>query len=165
MNKTLFVFIFSIVLFHDVYNEDSACESNNEATDQNTCTPLATSGTTKKCVLDVSGTGCKEDDMTCADKKSGATDDFCKQLPPTGTDSLCTKVGDACQEKTKCNKAKGNNDEECKAFPVEKTGNICKKDTTKNSELCKEEKDESASSQAGNNLALSFAFLIFLFLF
>lgn len=169
MNKTLFVFILSIILFQYAYNSECTDESS-PSTDN--CSGKGTSTPSKKCVF-VPGEGeeatgtCQEEIKDCAEITAGATDDLCKSLKVTDRESLCIKDDKACNLIKKCNFATGTDDAACKVFPVENKGYICKKDTTKDSTKCKEVKDEStvASSQAGNNLTFSLAFLIFLFLF
>ena len=174
MSKKLFALIFSVILFQYVYNEN--CIGKENPADNEECGALTTTVPSKKCVY-VAGEGgdpatCQEVVKDCGDIKAGATDDLCKQLKVSNTGFLCIKIGEACQEKQKCNLATGNDDAACKNFPVETTGNVCKKDTAENSNKCKEVKEEStksteskASTQSGNNLTFSLAFLILLFLF
>ena len=174
MSKTLFALIFSIILFQCVCDEN--CEDKASPANEGDCQGLTTSASSKKCVYVAGGEGeqatCKEDVKDCREINTGATDDLCKQLKVSNTGLLCIKNGEACQEKQKCNSATGNDDAACKNFPVETTGNVCKKDTAENSNKCKEVRDEStksteskASTQSGNNLPFSLAFLIPLFLF
>ena len=169
MSKKLFAFIFSIILFQYVYN--SACTEKEEPQGENDCKDLTTSKSSKKCVY-VAGEGassCQEEVKNCEEIKSGATDDLCKELTVLKNGFLCLKDGNVCKEIQKCNLAEGDDDAACKNFAVETKGNVCKKDTAENSKKCIEVKGESteskASTQSGNNLTFSLAFLILLFLF
>ena len=168
MSKTLFALIFSIILFQCVCDENCVDKAPDNEGD---CQGLTTSALSLKCVYVTGEATCKEVVKDCAEINAGATDDLCKQLK-VNTGFLCLKNGEACQEKQKCNLATGNDDAACKNFPVETTGNVCKKDTAENSNKCKEVREEStksteskASTQSGNNLTFSLAFLILLFLF
>lgn len=178
MSKKLFALIFSVILFQYVYN--SVCTEKENPNGDNDCKDLATSKASKKCIF-VAGEGegeektpstCQEDVKNCEEIESGATDDLCKELKLLEDDVLCIKKDNACKKVKKCNLAEGRDDAECKNFPVVTKGNVCKKDTAENSNKCKEVKDEStksteskASTQSGNNLTFSLAFLILLFLF
>ena len=171
MSKKLFAFIFSFILFQYVYN--SACTEKENPADNEACQVLTTSVTSKKCVFVAGGEGeqstCQEEVKNCGEITSGATENLCKELKVSNDGVLCLKDGNACKEIQKCNLATGKDDAACKDFAVETKGNVCKKDTAENSNKCKEVKGESteskASTQSGNNLTFSLAFLILLFLF
>lgn len=167
MSKKLFAFIFSVILFQYVYNEN--CLEKNEPADNETCQGLDTSSPSKKCVYKEGEPTCQEEVKNCREITSEATDNLCKELKVSNDGFLCLKDGNACKEIQKCNLAEGDDDAACKNFAVETKGNVCKKDTAENSKKCKEVKGESteskASTQSGNNLTFSLAFLILLFLF
>ena len=167
MSKKLFAFIFSIILFQYVYNEN--CIGKDSSEDSSVCEGLDTSAPSKKCVYKAEETTCQEEVKNCREITSEATDNLCKELKVSNDGFLCLKDGNACKEIQKCNLATGKDDAACKDFAVETKGNVCKKDTAENSNKCKEVKGESteskASTQSGNNLTFSLAFLILLFLF
>ena len=166
MSKKLFALILCVILFQYVYN--GACIDKTDPHAENDCQDLDTSALSKKCSFEEEGKPCKEVVKNCEEIKSEATDDLCKELE-VSNNKVCLKAGDGCKEIQKCNSATGNDDAECKNFPVETKGNVCKKDTAQGSKKCKEVKEESteskASTQSGNNLTFSLAFLILLFLF
>ena len=171
MSKKLFAFIFSVILFQYVYKDN--CLEKKEPADNEACQVLTTSVPSKKCVFvaaEGEGTStCREEIKNCGEITSGATENLCKELKVSNDGVLCLKDDNACKEIQKCNLAEGDDDAACKNFAVETKGNVCKKDTAENSNKCKEVKGESteskASTQSGNNLTFSLAFLILLFLF
>ena len=68
------------ILFQYVYN--SACTSVSLPEEEANCEGVETSSQTKKCVFDSDSNPktCKEIDIPCSEKTSGATVDICQKL-------------------------------------------------------------------------------------
>ena len=101
MNKKLLVLICSIILFQYVYN--TACTSVSLPTSEADCVGGTTSSPeTKKCVFDSDSTTkrCKEVDIPCSEKTSGASESICLKLVAS-EGKKCLWEGGNCVEKIK----------------------------------------------------------------
>ena len=104
MNKKLLVLICSIILFQYVYNEDNVvnCTNVESPTEDGNCVGKPTSLPTKKCEFDSDANPkkCKEVDIPCSEKISGASESICLKLVAS-EGKKCTVEGEKCVEKIK----------------------------------------------------------------
>ena len=98
MNKKLLVLICSIILFQYVYN--AVCSLVSPANEDNCKNGVISSAETKKCVYDSVLNECKEVDIPCSEKTSGASESICLKLVAS-EGKKCLYEDGKCVEKIK----------------------------------------------------------------